>query len=257
MFSDIKKFADEGFFKENQTGKLYCKSGVYDIKIYTYCEIDANKDIAYKLEKYKNGQNDSLLSFFEERAKNKNDIEITAEDKLIMLSTCHGHGTGDRAVLACKIEKSSSSAVINDEVNSKLEKEIVEEDTTNTYNIPQSITTTNTQEQTAFSKLSYKFKRLLNNPKKLVLYIMIFFTVILYIVLIIRKIKQRKEPKGNDIYNSDIEKQNLENIRYMMENEKETDTNIKYDKKAQSESHSKGKHESCKKYKTRRYKGKH
>lgn len=199
MFSDIHKFADKSFFNEHKTGKLYCKSGVYDIKIYIYCEIDANKDIAYKLEKYKNGQNDVLLNFFEERAINKNELEIKAEDKIIMLSTCHGHGTGYRAVLACKIERSSSSVVINDEVNSKLEKEIEEDEENNNYNNSQPTQVYSKQNQTAFSKLSFKFKRLLNNPRKLILYIMIFFTVIIYVVLILRKIKQGKDPRDNDI----------------------------------------------------------
>lgn len=258
MFSDIKLFGDKSFFDSHKTGKLYTGNEVYEIKIYTYNVVDSNKDIAYKIEKYKNGRNAELISSFENSSTYKNDIEINTNDKIIMLSTCNGVGTSDRAILSCKLEMIGGADSINEETNSSVDRDVKkkqeEEERKRKKSLTAKLPNETPKEITKpnmFTKLKWKIQLLLKNPAKLILYIIIFITCIMYIVIIKRKIKQNKENKRQGIYNSNVEKHNLEIIRYILENKKENDKNKKYSKETQSESYLKGKHMHAKKYKTK------
>ncbi len=138
MFSDIKKFQKEDYFNEHSTGKLYTTQGVFDLEIFTFNIIDANKSIAYKLQKNMNGHNDLIIQELLSEATYKRDIDVGKEDKLILLSTCYGVGTYDRSVLLAKIEKSDSSSLIRDNTSDlqrrefeKLEQKVIKENAKN------------------------------------------------------------------------------------------------------------------------------
>ena len=138
MFSDIKKFQKEDFFNEHSTGKLYTNHGVYDLKIITFNIIDANKSIAYKLQKNSNGHNGQILQELLAGATFKRNVEVSEADKFILLSTCYGVGTYDRSVLLAKIEASDSSSLIRDNTSDlqkiefdKIEQKVIKENEKN------------------------------------------------------------------------------------------------------------------------------
>ena len=134
MFSDIKKFQKEEYFNEHPTGKLYANHGVYDLQLISFSIIDANKSIAYKLQKNANGHNAEILKELLDGATFKRNIEVSENDKFILLSTCYGVGTYDRSVVLAKIVKSSSSDLIRDDTlemqrreREKQEEELIKE----------------------------------------------------------------------------------------------------------------------------------
>ena len=126
MFSDIKKFKDNSYFQLNKTGKLYVEDGVYNLEIYSFSIIKANKDITYKLQQYGKGHNKELVSNLFNDAINKREIVVGDNDKFLLLSTCYGLNNYDRSVLLTKMVKADSDIIINgdlekdDEVTTKL-----------------------------------------------------------------------------------------------------------------------------------------
>ena len=117
MFSDIKKFKDKEFFDNHKTGKLYTKDKVYNLEIYSFNIIEANKNIAYKLQKYKNDANTEVVSSLLSEAINRRDIIISNEDKYLVLSTCYGLNTYDRSVILTKMVDSDDEDIISSELN--------------------------------------------------------------------------------------------------------------------------------------------
>ena len=104
MFSDIKKFKDTDFFDINRTGKLYTSDKVYNLEIYSFNIIEANRDITYKLQKYKNNSNEVITNLINE-AINKRDLVINDKDKYLLLSTCYGLNTYDRSIILTKMSE--------------------------------------------------------------------------------------------------------------------------------------------------------
>ena len=123
MFSDINKYEDKKYFDKNSTGILYTQNEIYAIKVYTYNILNSSLDMAYDLDANKNGKNEDILKDLEASAIYKNDIEVTPEDKFVLLSTCYGVGTPQRSVLFCKLENIETSTTINDNSNSDIERD--------------------------------------------------------------------------------------------------------------------------------------
>lgn len=209
MFSDIKLFNDFSFFEKNKGGKLYIKDQIYDIKIYTFNVLESNSSIAYRIDDYKKGRNSELIKSFEDSAIYKNDIEISPDDKFIMLTTCNGVATTKRAVLFAKLEKSGSldntiSGVDRDEKEKekkKLERE--QEEKINKYKLDNNKNyNKNKIKQSSPSKLySYLFNikvffiKIIYNPIKLSLFILIIFTIVIYGYILAKKIKDKRNKK--------------------------------------------------------------
>lgn len=109
MFSDLKKFKNKSFFDNHKTGKLYTESNIYQLTIYTFNLVDANKSIVYKLSQYKNDHNEEVIQTLLDSAIQKREIEDSIHKKLIVLSTCYGVGTYDRSILLATIDSVDES----------------------------------------------------------------------------------------------------------------------------------------------------
>ena len=166
MFSDIKKFNDSTFFELHKTGKLYVESGVYDLTIYTFNMVDANKDISYKLQKYNNGHNKEIVDNLIETAINKRELVVNDGDQFLLLSTCYGMGTYDRTVLLTKMTNSNASNVIKSELDEKEDKQL--QSTNNRMGIVK---------------------------KVIVLIIYSIITIIIYIFIFSRKLKKKRSSR--------------------------------------------------------------
>lgn len=125
MFSDIKKFKNSNFFDQHRTGRLYTKDAVYDLIIYTFNIVDANKDIGYKLHKYNNGKNADLIKNYVDSAINIRKMDVSMDDSFLLLSTCYGVASYDRSVLFTKMQKSKASNIIIPDSSSEDNKEVL------------------------------------------------------------------------------------------------------------------------------------
>jgi sortase B len=117
MFSDIKKYSDKDYFDNHSNGKLYTNNCVYNMEILSYNIIDSNSDLAFNIDKYKNNSNDLIYSHLKQNHINTNDIKITNDDKLILLSTCNDSNSSLRSVLLAKLEKSNNKKIVTNSHN--------------------------------------------------------------------------------------------------------------------------------------------
>jgi len=98
MFGDVMEFIKEDYFNKHQTGKLYLPDATYDIEIYALVECDAYDKYIYNV---KNANEDiqGLQNYVKETATHYRDIGVTADDRIICLSTCVDAATNGRAAV--------------------------------------------------------------------------------------------------------------------------------------------------------------
>ena len=250
MFSDINKYEDKKYFDKNSTGILYTQNEIYAIKVYTYNILNSSLDMAYDLDANKNGKNEDILKDLEASAIYKNDIEVTPEDKFVLLSTCYGVGTPQRSVLFCKLENIETSTTINDNSNSDIERDEKREEKelfndkkrVESLNIKRELENAENRKkaQSLEQKVKEYFEDVWLTPSKLFLHILIGVTVIIYVIVIYKKLHAKKELKRDSrVYNSKIEKNNIKRILKLLGFESKT--NKKKKNKIRKVS-SKGKH---------------
>lgn len=203
MFSDIKEFKELSFFEKHQTGKLYTGEHTYNISIYSVNVLDSNKDIAYKVEQYKNEKNAELLENFKNSAIHRNTYEVNPENKFIILTTCNGAGTSQRAVLFCILEESNITDTINEDTDSDIERDekIKEKNKKTSANKNYQHTENKTEKKKKYNakidKAMYYIKRSLRDPTQVSLYILILITIIIYIIAIKKKIKRKTKSNSH------------------------------------------------------------
>ena len=248
MFSDINKYEDKKYFDKNSTGILYTQNEIYAIKVYTYNILNSSLDMAYDLDANKNGKNEDILKDLEASAIYKNDIEVTPEDKFVLLSTCYGVGTPQRSVLFCKLENIETSTTINDNSNSDIERDEKREEKelfndkkrVESLNIKRELENAENRKkaQSLEQKVKEYFEDVWLTPSKLFLHILIGVTVIIYVIVIYKKLHAKKELKRDSrVYNSKIEKNNIKRILKLLGFESKTNKKNKIRKVS-----SKGKH---------------
>lgn len=113
MFAEIKNYSNKKYFDNHLTGILYTGDKIYKIEIIYFESINAYSK-PYSLMFYKNDYNKELLLEFESNASNKSSIEVSEEDKLILLSTCNSSDTETRSVLIGKLTEIDESEIINE-----------------------------------------------------------------------------------------------------------------------------------------------
>ena len=122
MFAEVKDYADKSYFDEHATGIIYTGDKIYKIDVIYFESINAYAR-PYSLMLCKNDNNATLLAEFEKCAVNKNtNIEVTSEDKLILLSTCNSSDTETRSVLIGKLTPVDESEIINEKEDITLEE---------------------------------------------------------------------------------------------------------------------------------------
>jgi sortase B len=110
MFGEIPEFLEQEFFEEHTTGTLFLpectrqiewfacmKKDAYDVKLFhpTY----------YQDEESKN----ELLDYIREESEQYRDIDVTASDQLIALSTCETADTDGRVLLIGRLSEGVSN----------------------------------------------------------------------------------------------------------------------------------------------------
>ncbi len=94
MFAELHKFSDPEFFKENDTLYVYIPGHILTYKIFAAYDYDdrhiMNSFEFYKDDVYEQYLKDSLNPH-SANAQVREDVELTVEDRIITLSTCHDY----------------------------------------------------------------------------------------------------------------------------------------------------------------------
>ena len=184
MFSDIKKYSNKEFFNNHLKGRLYTNDGIYEIDVYVYSYVNAFSNEAYNIHRVGNNSNAFLLDYFKNKATNINNIEISSNDKLLLLSTCDSTGSSDRNVVLAKLTKitNSDGEVIINENGERILTRIDEENNPTTT----PITTRKVEVKTVKKHISIR---------TILIIIGIIIVAIIFIILFIRVNSKNKENK--------------------------------------------------------------
>jgi sortase B len=98
MFGDVMEFTDEGYFNRHRTGKLSLPDKTYDLEIYAVVECNAYDKYFYEVNSCISNMR-GFQAYVKEKATHYRDINVTADDQIISLSTCVDAQTNGRAVV--------------------------------------------------------------------------------------------------------------------------------------------------------------
>lgn len=109
MFGDVMEFQDEEYFETHQTGMLYLPHQTYRISLFACMAADGydrmiyNPGPEYELQ--------GLLDYLKSSSVQYRDIGVTAEDRIIGMSTCVDTTTNGRMILFGRLEEISTKEV--------------------------------------------------------------------------------------------------------------------------------------------------
>lgn len=102
MFSDVMEFLDADYFESHQTGTLYLPDKTYHISVFACIEADGYDPLIYNPgPDFGTGE---LLEYLKASSTQYRDIGVTAEDKIVGLSTCVDAQTTERAILFGRLD---------------------------------------------------------------------------------------------------------------------------------------------------------
>lgn len=91
MFGDLKKFRDAEFFKENRYITVYMENRILKYEIFAACSWDNKHILAnrnFSLEQNRTSYLEEIFAVRDMNSQIAKDITVTAEDRVITLSTC-------------------------------------------------------------------------------------------------------------------------------------------------------------------------
>lgn len=103
MFGDIDKFIEKAYFDAHPYGNLYFNGAEHGVEFFAFLEADAYDWRIYDPGVKGEAAQKTYLSGLLEKAKYVKDIGVTADDKIVLLSTCASYATNGRHILAGRI----------------------------------------------------------------------------------------------------------------------------------------------------------
>lgn len=103
MFGDIVEFMQQAYFDAHPTGTLYLPDASYTITIFACVRADAYDSVIYNPE-MESQDVSMLLDTIESKAVCTRDIGITADDRIIGLSTCAENETNGRVIVFGRLD---------------------------------------------------------------------------------------------------------------------------------------------------------
>lgn len=105
MFGDIDKFDDESFFNTHKYGEIYTSTTDqrYGIEFFAYILGDAYDWNIYNPAIQNASEAQKYLGYVMDQAKHVRPIEVSADDRIVVLSTCASEPTNGRYLLVGKL----------------------------------------------------------------------------------------------------------------------------------------------------------
>ncbi|MCL1793141.1 MAG: class B sortase [Oscillospiraceae bacterium] len=103
MFGEIGNFSDKGYFEERRYGTLYYGGEEHGLEFFAFLHTDAYDDTVFKTNITKKEARQAYLDRIFELALHTREIGITADDHIVLLSTCSSVSTNGRDILVGKL----------------------------------------------------------------------------------------------------------------------------------------------------------
>jgi len=103
MFGEIGNFSAQNYFDARQYGTLYYGGQEHGLEFFAFLHANAYDDAVFKTGIAEQDARHAYLSMLLETALHTRDIKTTADDRIVLLSTCSARTTNGRDILAAKI----------------------------------------------------------------------------------------------------------------------------------------------------------
>ena len=102
MFGEIGSFADRGYFEARQYGELYYDGREYGIEFFKFLHTDAYDGTVFKSKITERQDRERYLDRITEIAVHTRELQVTADDRIVLLSTCSETSTIRRSSTICR-----------------------------------------------------------------------------------------------------------------------------------------------------------
>lgn len=103
MFGDIGKYDDPEYFEQHEYGNLYHDGKDYGIHFWAFIEVNAYDSEVYAPALTEDNAQMAYLQMIREQSKNIRELEVSPEDRIVLLTTCASEATDGRHILVGKI----------------------------------------------------------------------------------------------------------------------------------------------------------
>ena len=103
MFHNLRKFADKDFFDGNRTGTIFLADRVFSLQIFAYLVTGADNAEIYQTVIITNPEKEDFFDYIRDHARQYRDIGLTAQDRIVTLSTCAYEYDDARMVLLAQL----------------------------------------------------------------------------------------------------------------------------------------------------------
>ena len=104
MFGEIGLFADKSYFDAREYGSLYYGGKEHGLVFFAFVHADAYDASVYQIKIKGQDARQAYLDMMTKMATNiRSDVPVTADDRIVLLSTCSDSSTNGRDILIGKI----------------------------------------------------------------------------------------------------------------------------------------------------------
>ncbi|MCL2433591.1 MAG: class B sortase [Clostridia bacterium] len=103
MFGDLAKFKDKGFFNARRYGMLYYAGQEHGLEFFAFLHVDAYNQDIYRFKITGQEEKQAYIETLFNTAIHTRNVEITPQDRLVLLSTCSSSTTNGRDILIARI----------------------------------------------------------------------------------------------------------------------------------------------------------
>ena len=103
MFGEITSFANTDYFNARRYGMLVADGQMYGLEFFAYVHSDANDTRVFRVNITGNEGKQNYLDMLMDMAIITRDVPVTANDRIVLLSTCSPNSTNGRDILVGRI----------------------------------------------------------------------------------------------------------------------------------------------------------
>jgi len=103
MFGEIGNFSDKTYFEARRYGMLYFDGQEHGLEFFAFVQADAYDRKVFKGDTIEVTDRETYLALLRSRALHTREVAVSAEDRIVLLSTCSDASTNGRDILVAKI----------------------------------------------------------------------------------------------------------------------------------------------------------
>ena len=98
MFGELDRYASPEYMVEHTYGNLYFNGKDHGLLLFAFIEADAYDDSVYRM-RVESGQEESYVGYLLSRSSHNQEVTVTADDRIALLSTCVSSNKNKRYIV--------------------------------------------------------------------------------------------------------------------------------------------------------------